>query len=357
MSNIELLVNGSRYGGWTDIAVKRSMEAVSGAFDISLTERWAGQSKPWQIPAGSECAIFIDGGQMITGYTDSIDASFDSGSHTVSIKGRDKTADMVDCSAVHSPDQWSNIKLDKLAAILAAPFGVTVRCDIDIGAAFTTVKLDHGETAYEALERHARQRAALLLPDRSGGLIITHPGSQRASVKLEQGVNVLSANGGIDFSSRFSDYIIKGQSPGNADTDPDLSAHIEATTSDSRIKRYRPLIVQAEALQDNGSAKDRAAWELNVRRGRSAKATVTVQDWRQMPGGDLWDINMLVRVHLPWLQINGEMMISSVTFKKSNGGTLTDLEIASPEAFQPDITSEKPRKRKEKENDEDWDSW
>lgn len=357
MSNVELLVNGLRYGGWTDVEVKRSMEAVSGAFTIGLTERWAGQDTPWVILPGSECAIYVDGELMITGYTDALEASFDSGSHTVTVKGRDKTADMVDCSAVHSPDQWSNVSLTTLASKLATPFGIPVSVESDVGEVFPHVKLDHGETAYEALERHARQRAALLLPDRSGGLVIAKPGARRAAVKLEQGVNVLSANGGLDFSGRFSDYIVKGQTVGSDNWDAEAAAHVNATDRDTSVKRYRPMLVQAEALQDNGMAKKRAAWERNVRKGRSAKATVTVQGWRQSQGGPIWDINMLVQVYLPWLQINGEMMVSSVTFRKSDRGTITELEIASPDAFQPDVTSDKPRKRKEKDDLEDWDSW
>ena len=357
MSNVELLVNGLRYGGWTDVEVKRSMEAVSGAFTVGLTERWAGQDRPWVILPGSECTIYVDGELMITGYVDALDVSFDAGSHNVTVKGRDKTADMVDCSAVHTPDQWTNIGLDKLARILASPFGVPVTIEADVGAAFPSVKLDHGETAYEALERHARQRAALLLPDRRGGLVVTTPGARRAAVKLEQGVNVLSASGGLDFSSRFSDYIVKGQTVGSDDWDAEAAAHVTASDSDNRISRYRPLIVQAEALQDNGSAKKRAVWEKNVRKGRSAKATVTVQGWRQSPGGPIWDINMIVRATLPWLQINGDMMVSSVSFKKSERGTVTELEIASPEALQPDVTNVGKRKKKEKDDLEDWDSW
>ena len=43
MDDLELLVNGMNYAGWTQVGVTRAVDASSGAFTVTLTERWEGQ--------------------------------------------------------------------------------------------------------------------------------------------------------------------------------------------------------------------------------------------------------------------------------------------------------------------------
>ena len=67
-----LYVNGKIFGGWTDVSIQQSMSSVAGAFSIGLTERWAGRTESWAIPAGAQCRVEIGGQTVITGYVDSV---------------------------------------------------------------------------------------------------------------------------------------------------------------------------------------------------------------------------------------------------------------------------------------------
>ena len=356
MSNASLLINGLAYEGWESVDVKRAIDAVSGAFSLTLSERWAGNDKPWQIKPGDSCELRLDNLTVLTGYVDSISPSYSGTTHTVTVTGRDKAADMVDCSAVHKPDQWTNYTLLQLATTLGAPFGIKAKALTSVGGKFPLVKLEHGEMAWAALERHCRQRGVLAYSDGVGGLVLTTVGTKRAQAALVAGDNILSASGTLDNSQRFSRYIVKGQAAGSSDAyDAESSAHIESQFTDGSIKRYRPLIVMADGQSTIASARTRAIWEKTVRAGRAISATITVQGWRQVPNGRLWDINELVEVSAPWLQIQGTMLISEVAFSKSSAGTLTDITISSPDAFSAE--PEEAAKAKKKASDKTGNPW
>jgi prophage tail gpP-like protein len=358
--DLELLVNGAIYAGWTSIGVTVAIDAASGAFTADLTERWEGQEgaaaqlEPWPILPGDRCEVKLGGVSMITGYVDIFRPSFDATSHTINVQGRDKTSDLIDCSAVHAPDQWANIDLLQFAQLLAKPFGVTVTLDAGVtpGDKFALIKLQQGETAFEAISRYAKQRKLLCMPDGTGNLLLTRTGNLRAAVGLVQGQNIKGADGTIDHSQRFSEYIVKGQAPYSAETDGPKESHLRGGATDSAITRYRPLLIVAEAGGTPGSVQERATWEANSRLGKSAVASITVMGWRQNGfTGPLWRPNLLVTIQSAWLRLNGEMLIRQVTFTRDlQGGTVAVLEIISPQAFEPEPPDSEKSKSKQKKN-------
>lgn len=333
---VRLSVGGREYSGWTAISITRSIEAISGRFSLGLTERWPGQSTVWPIMPEAECSIAIGDDTVITGQVDQIAPSFDDGQHEVQVSGRDLTGRLVDCSAVHSPGEWNNIRLDKLAAILAKPFGVTVRSVTDVGAAFSVFKLQPGESAFEALDRACRYCGVLPISDGIGGLVLTKPGQARCSTALIQGENVKSASMTSDISDRHSEYIVRGSQASSDTIDPEQAAAVTAKARDALLKTYRPLIILPENSVNIASARKRAQWEATVRAARAVSVSVTVQGWRQ-GDGTLWPVNALVNVDLPWLRISGEMLISELTHSlDESGGTQTQMTLRRADAFIPE---------------------
>lgn len=345
---LELLVGGQLYAGWEKIGVTRAMDAAAGTFSLTVTDRWSPNSKPWEINPGDECTVRIGGETVISGFVDIVRPSYGASSHSIEVQGRDRSADMVDCSAVHEPDEWRNISLTRLAEILGKPFGVTVKAEADVGAVIDLVKLQQGETAFEALNRYAKMRKILVMPDGKGGILLTRTGTQRAAVELVQGNNILEASGTLDVSERFSEYTVKGQGQFSEETDGETEAHVLATAKDIGVKRYRPLIVVADTEATTATAQERATWEANTRLGASAKGTITVQGWRQQAGGALWLPNLLVRIRSTWMRLDGEMLIREVTFTKDGGGTKTQLGVVSPQAFEPEPPDGNQKKKKKK---------
>lgn len=334
MSEVTLKAGGQIHDGWKSVEIRKSMETLAGSFDVSLTEKWPGVDIPRAIRRNQLCLVQIDGLDVIAGHVDRISPSYDKDEHTIQIAGRDAAADLVDCSAVHTPGEWHDQPLPAIAADIAKPFGIQIRMDGDAGARFTKFTIEQGESGFEALDRLCRMRALLASSDGLGIIRIGRAGTDRASVTLERGVNILGAKILVNDTNRFSRYIVKGQRQGNDFLAPDQIAQPSATVEADTMGRYRPLIVLAEDATDGARARDRGKWEANVRSARSWRAQIHVQGWRENgETGSLWRPNVLVRLRDDWIGIDRDLLIVAVTFGKSDDGTTTTLDLMPEKAF------------------------
>lgn len=328
----ELMIAGYRYGGWKLVRVARSIEQMAGSFELEISERWPGQREANPIKPGAACQLLLDGEVVSTGWVDEVMPDIDASRHRVGVQGRDKTADLVDCSAIYKSGQWHNVKLDRLASDLIKPFGIDLVVEADVGSAFSSFSIQEGETVFECLERAARLKAVLLTSNVNGDLVITRAGKTQLDHPLVEGKNIKAARGQFSHRERFSNYTVKGQGRLGADGDQ-AHAGPAGRSTDPNIKRYRPLIVLADGHSHNASLRDRAEWERNVRQGRSARGSITVQGWRH-PGGKVWQPNTLVTVTSPtlWLK-NATLLVVGATYSLDERGTLTELAVANPNAF------------------------
>lgn len=338
---LKLSVSGKTYEGWNQITLKRSIKAISGTFDISVIDRWAEEQVPWPISPGIECTVSIGGEILITGYVDSVGSKFDSNSRGMSVSGRDRTADMVDCAADHKPGNWASISLFNLAKKLAAPFKVAVSVDPTAQKAASQilhgVVIQNSETAFECLDRNAKLCGVLLSSDGMGGIRITRPGTDRSDTQLVQGENLLSCEADFSQKERFSKYIVKSQDGGLDGADPSIDLSCKGIATDPTITRYRPIIIVAEGAATAAVCRARAQWEASVRIGKSTNVKCKVPGWRQ-GNGKLWAPNQIVKLIAPWVGLDIELLITEVSYKKDNDGTTTDLSLEPVAAYQPDPT-------------------
>jgi prophage tail gpP-like protein len=328
MSDVRLNVGGKIFSGWESVAVARSMETVSGAFQLEVSD-----VNPWPIAPGDECTVTVAGEVVVTGYIDKVEVSISgSPTHTFNVSGRDKTADLVDCSAI-GVSEFKQQDVLQIAQKLAQPFGVKVSSQGSVGAKFPKFSVQPGDTAWATIERACRARGLLALADGKGGLILTEPSKTRGGTAIAEGQNVLEATGTFDNSDRFSKYLVKAQSAGTDEFNGEAAATVKAEATDEGVKRYRPLLTVAESSSTVEAAKKRAGWEATVRAARAGKLSVKVQGWNKGTGG-LWAINELVAVSMPSMRISGDMLVAGVQFEISlTGGTVTTLELVRPDAY------------------------
>lgn len=378
-NKLTLHVGGRVYGGWKSVNVRHGIEQIAGTFDIGLTERWPNQQTEWAIPPGEFCEVRIGAHVVINGYVDSVNVSYDANDHRIQIKGRDRTGDLVDCSA---PSQaYSGLTFKQIADRLCAPFGIKVYDETTSTKKLTVQQkkigktgmppksprvegclpkcaCQNGETVFRTLERIARNEAVLLVSDHEGGLLLTRAGrAGRISVPLEFGKNVLSANLDVSHANLFSEITVKGQaSAQDVDDIGKFESVISskttvkraaggAKTSSSQITRYRPLIVVCESQADAARIRQRAEWEVGNREAKSRKYVATVQGWYPDPVvDDIWRINSMVRVVDRLSRIDEEWLVAAITFKLDDGGTTAEIELTSPKAFDqlPEIPEPKP---------------
>lgn len=328
---ITLTVGGLVYGGWTAARVTVGMDRVAGEFALDVTELWADAVGSRHIRPGEECELKVAEQTIITGYVDSVDVQIDAGQHTVSIRGRDRSADLIDCSAVRSPGQWRKQKLESIARQLAEPFGVAVRADVDTGKPMDFA-LQTGETVYEAIDHAARQRGLLVMSDGVGGLVLTRAGLARAADPLVYGENVLALRSSFDVRDRYSEYTALGQAPGNDLFNGKAASQIKARAADKQILRYRPLLITGGSSDAAGSLIDRVQWEATVRAARSMSVEIAVQGFTQSDGS-LWRPNTLVHVMADPLLLREDLLIASVSFEISERGSMTTIAATRADAY------------------------
>lgn len=328
--DVRLKVGGQLYGGWQAIRIQRSIEQIAGRFDLRVTERWSGQDAVRPIRPGAECQVLVDGVPVITGYVDDVQVDYGSESHSVTVTGRDKTGDLVDCTAQNF--NWMDVTLAAAAERLCSPYGITVTAEAqDIDKKFSTYSQNPGDSVFASLDGAANIRGVLLISDGNGGLIITRASTLRLQALLATGDNILSASATFSHKDRFSEYTVTSQEEVKDGSTYETAFLIAAKSTDPVITRHRPKLVAADKLIDRAQTQERADWERNVRYGRSQQIQYTVQGWKY-DQKNLWPINRLVPVKDDLIGIDADLLIVGVTLMLDENGTRAEITVAPREA-------------------------
>lgn len=339
MADLVLKVHGVEYAGWTAARVTRSIEAISGRFELEVTDRWSEIQEPWPIVEEDECSLEVGGVGVIRGYVDKRTILYAASEHRFSVSGRDRTGALVDCSADLKQWEFRRVPLLSLAQRLTQPFGLEV--GLQAGAIIPKppgkFSVDPGETAFDALESACRLAGLLPVCDGEGGVRLTRAGEERCSTELIQGENILAASAEYDASGRFHRYVVMSQQAGSDDLGGEAAARVRASARDENVRRKdRVLIIRPDSAATPAYAQQRAAWEATVRAGRSRRFRVTVQGWHQ-GDGTLWPVNARVRLRSSFLGVDDELLITEVVYTLSpEQGTTTELMLMPASAFEPE---------------------
>jgi len=341
---IKLYVGDKVYDGWLGFTVVRSLEAPAGTFNLTVSDKWPGQLKPWPIQPGDPCRLELCGQTLIDGWVDDIDYSLSGDDRSLTVSGRDKTGDLVDCSYVESPNQWQGADLQTIAAALAKPFSVKVNLD-GPNDKITNFKVEPGETAFEAIARLCKLKGLLAYPGQGGHLTLAPASSQSLGLTIDER-DCLSLAVKYSQAERFSDYLVKGQRPtleaGRDAAAAKRSSQTVDQAQDPGVKRYRPLMVISEG--PGAEARERALWEAGTRAGKGLQVEITLPYYG--PVGlfghlglfpSIWPLNKRISVNSPALSLDRELLISQTQFEFSGeGGHTTTLTLTRPDAYKPE---------------------
>jgi prophage tail gpP-like protein len=330
--SVTLDVAGVRYGGWTEVTIRRGLEQLAGAFEVAVTERWPNEPRRRPIRAGEACKVAIGGEVVITGWVDEVRASYDARQHRVAFRGRDAAGDLVDCSAPLG--QREAATYGELVSWLASPFKVPVKLEVRDVPLPRPITIDPGDTVFDVIERVSRAVAMLVVSDGRGGLLITRAEvAARVPDRLELGRNIVGAEGLVSILERFSELTVYGQRLGNDEISGEDTTEMVGRARDLSIARYRPLKVVSEMMpQGDAQLQQRAEWEVRHREGRGQRATISVQGWRHA-GGSLWQPNTLLAVNDAFLGLNRELLVVGVEFRLDGAGTRSVLTLTDRAAF------------------------
>ena len=333
MTDLVLIINGQQYSGWKSISLVKSMEAVADTFELGITDIHDDTFKP--IKAGSPCEIRFDDELLLTGYIDDTNPTYDGGARGVTVAGRSKTGDLVDCSlpiTEKEKNEFKNKTFMEVAQILVKPFGIEVTTDIDsFDNSIRVQRYEAGQTVYEYLVEQARLHAVRLVCDEDGDLRITRAGKERIATPLVLGENILSAEGSFSMRDRFSHYHTIGQQQGWEENNGEASAHISGLSEDVAM-RYRPTVLDVDNVTGKEKIQRYAEWQRNVSYGRSRAVHYTVNGWAHED--DLWRTNRLVKVIDGYMGIIEQwLMIRDINFALDEKGQRSTLTLVPPEGL------------------------
>ncbi|WP_428485944.1 phage baseplate assembly protein [Rhodopila sp.] len=374
---VTLLVNGMRYAGWKEISIERGVDRCVSSFNLSVSERWsstaqsgqvgAGQAggKAWQIQPFDACTVFIGNDLVLTGHVESYMPAFEARSHGVRVAGHSLTKDLVDCDIDPPSGQFSGYSVAAIARAVCKLYDINVVVQTDLAnQVVSNTNLQRCETAFSFLERLGRLAGVLLCDDENGNLVLTTAGGTRAASTLVQGQNIMAANATISVAKRFSQYVVKGQAgigagstdiwggasgigtSGNAPTGA-VQTQMRASATDTGVPRYRLHVTLAESQLSLAQMQARANWQRQFAYGQATKASVKVQGFRQADGS-LWQINQIVAVTAPWLEIDDDLLVAKVKFvlDATSNGHVTELELGPVAGYTPDPGEVKLKKTK-----------
>ena len=308
--------NNLVFEGFKNVQIQKSMAQIADNFQITLTDKWQVEKEDFDLRPGSRIHCHLGKESVFEGYVDRFNINITSGSRNITISGRSKTADLVDCTH-EGPTDFNDIGFQQLAEQLCSPFGIKIinPDGISMGGIFQKFSIMPGEKVFEALGRAARQRELILLSSTHGNLIVTKRSNKRAGTELVEGINMTLTGATFDNTERHSEYKVKGQQSGLiADIDQTIGSAAKST--DSGIKRYRPLTIIADGQSNSDDAQKRANWESAVRAARGMVINCSVIDWKKKDG-KLWAINELVPIEAPSVGVIETLLIKSVSYNLS----------------------------------------
>ena len=381
-TRVTLKVNGQALSSWTSVRIVRQLKEICGSFELEyLDEGRDVETLTYETNAatfaplepGSKVELSIDAEIVLVGWIDKVKLKQNATELHASVSGRDICGDLVDCSAAPTgPAEYASIDLARLALQICKPFGIGVQVQTDIGAPFVKLALSPHEKAMPTIEKAARQRSVLITSDGVANLVLTTAGSSRGPDQIMVGYNVVESDFDVDYTHRFSDIYVKGQTarangnhvgavaPMTPDTAPGVEAPDGTATSketagivmtghaqDPEIKRYRPDVRMVRTQSGSSSVQEQAEWHVRVDRGMATKINYTVLDWRAGQDDALWLPNQLTATYDPYAEIDADMLIEGVEYHYSAAGARTVLHMVAPGAYDRinEASRTKPRHR------------
>lgn len=334
--DLYLSLANQKISGWQSIRISRGVERCPSDFDIGLTELYPGELDKVVVAPGSPCTVHLGDQLVITGYVDRFTPSFAADRHSIRVTGRSKCEDLVDCAAEWPGGQINGANALAIAQKLAQPYGITVSSTVHNLPSVVQFNLMLGESAYEVIDRIARFSAVLAYDMPDGNLVLAQVGTENAASGMVEGQNVQEADVQYSADQRYSDYKAFIQA---VDTFIDLGNDGNQLWDqpDPNCPRHREMVIIAEGGgMGNQVAVNQAKWEAARRAGRSKRARVVVDSWRDS-AGNLWQPNTLAVVNLPSLKLNETMCIGEVTYQRDGDrGTTAELVLMPPDAFKPE---------------------
>lgn len=341
-SDFELFIRGQKFIAFTSGWVSRRLDTAADTFELRYADLRQDLSEKPPVKVGDACEISLRDQLILTGYIDDVSVQYAADRLSLTARGRSKTADLVDSSAIVKSGRFTNKRIVEIATALCDPFGIEVLANPfgDVDTPFRRFAIEPGERVMDAIVRACRLRGVWPTNTVEGGLLLTQAGSGiTAELPVKYGENVIEGELFRSWAQRFDRYLIRGQVPSDDEISGTAAAQLSSAVEDDAINRYRPLLLVSTGHDGRGDLRRRAQWERNRRLGTGERLVYKVGDYGYVSGDSfqLWEPNMEVRATDARLGVDKWLLLSAVTFRwdaeGNDAGRSTDLTLVPKEAF------------------------
>ena len=332
---VTLVVDGYAISGWQRVEVSRSMQHGAIDFELEATTTSLsdqalslrdGQDVEIYTTPGGESYAAAGGDLLCAGSIDDYQASYAADSKTVTLSGRSKGRDPIDCPVVNHPTGRVENKTLLGVAQEFDEFGVTWSTDQQLPT-LPMVQRHPVEPLFATIEREARKGGYMLAAQPDGGIKITRAGTTRHADALVLGdPGITSCRVCISPAAKRQPVVVRGQRRSGTGR---TNLRQEYRDSGDGNDRHRPHIVLAEGDHSDDDLKRRARWQRLRLAGHGITVAWVVSAWRDADGL-LWDPGRLMANRIDAEKLNCDLTLSTVRFIQDDKGTRADLTFVDP---------------------------
>lgn len=338
--------DGLMLTGWKAVHITRSIEVATSSFILTCsadanTLKLVGRE-------GAPVKISIGDDVVLSGYMETIETILTPRSHDITISGRGKLGDMVDCSC-RIDRVNANTKLQALCESIASQYSVAIfvppngtQAVLDALPSLPRQIVSITETAWEVIERYARYCGMLVFESEEGELTISQAGTELAASGVALGLNIEAIVCTKSTLGTFSTYnaVLSAYSAGSDDESiPNLPmVTVVATGTAGNPNRFRPTyFVSEQSATDRRFIEKRVNWMASRAYGRSRRVRLLVDNWRD-GSGSTWipNVNYPVSADAAGVPANTILLLAEVTFTLNENGTRAELVFGPRQGFLPE---------------------
>jgi prophage tail gpP-like protein len=352
----EILIGGEMHRDWSSYEIDSDLLIPADEFHMTLG---AAGALPLEVSPGAPAVVLIGGEKVMTGRVDEVEHSVSKTSHCFTITGRDKAADLVDCSAPVFTAKMVGLK--QLASKIVGTFGLgTPRINADGTLTREKINIEPGDSAWDALSHAAEANGLWPWFEPDGTLVIGGPDYSTPEVAMlivrkdGRGNNVESISVQQSMHGRYSHAFVLGQTHGT-DLDQGKNA-LFGGRQDKQVTWYRPKVLVDHEADSVAVCRNRANKFLMDGRLNGLTIAVTVKGHRivapgQPSDGMLWKPGQRMHVKSEPHGIDGTFFLVGRKFTRSRmDGTRTVLRLKEDGVWVLDAHPHKNSHRRGKNN-------
>lgn len=397
---LDIIINDQPYVNYTRFTLKKSMDEAAAEYEIDWTiDTEINKLENLPFKYGDKINIQIGGISLLTGYLENAKIISSNDEHTLTIKGRDVTCDLIDSSVDGSLSLPSPTNLVKVLETVLKNIGLSLPIiDNTSGLATRNDSLQTtsqstsnkqtqyqqnliasanfvykpkatpvaatpidsassqvGQQAWDFVQQYAKKAQVLVTTDGEGRIVLERASTERLPIKLIQKEidpsrenNIISSDFEFNGTKLFNKYtVITQQDPAAAGDTPDTDSVVnqKAIAFDNLVRSSRKKTISSDTSSTTVSIANRAIWARNFARGDALKYTCKVMGFfadslPQVVGKTLWRPNRLVEIEDELAGVKTTLLIKSVAYTFSDAdGSGVELECTYPGAYLLDDAS------------------